>query len=665
MAGKIQENEGRSRMVLLGGFALSGPSGADCPIPSAKERALLCVLALSRDGCCSHDKIASLLWSDRQDAQARDSLKHAIADLKSRFGPAGIEALEVGRNTIKLDLTRLGTDVAELEEVAQLGSSELHRIVELYRGDLLDGCHVRDPAFEGWLRFELERLRNLFEETLEKLIADTARAGDAQARYAAARHLLGVDPLRETAARALMEHHAQTGEQAAALRVFNDLCRAMQAELGTAPTRLTVDLARAIRNGAILPSKSDSPLGRAEVLQLPRLPSIAVLPFRNLSGNASEDYFADGVAEDIVALLSHYRWFFVIARNSSFAFRERRSSEKEIAHELGIRYLLDGSVRRAGGRVRLTAELIDAEKGVVIWSERYDRDISDLLVLQDELARHVVGAIEPEILRGESARAISASGFNLDAYDCHMRGVWHHNKQDRPEDFDESIRWQRRAIALDPQLARAHMILSRSLYARSLHGFSTDLDADRRDLVDAASRAVSLEPHDAYAHYAMSIAHLMDLRPVSAVEEAMRAVELAPNLALAQNALGWSQIFAGNPADAIGPVELALRLSPRDPVQYFFQCALALAHFHLGEHETSVQFARQAVAAKPRYFSMLVLLAGLAKLGLMSEAEDLSARATLMAPKDAATYWTLLFPYSSPAHRADIEAAIKAGGIGH
>jgi TolB-like protein/DNA-binding SARP family transcriptional activator len=661
MAGKMQEYEGHSRLALLGGCVLTGPDRAECPIPSAKGRALLCILALSPDGSSSHEEIASLLWSDRQDAQARDSLKHALADLRARFDAAGIPQLEATRSGIRLDLARVRTDIADLEQEIRSGPSGLSGVLDLYRGEVLAGSNVRDPAFEDWLRIERQRLRNLVEETLDKLIAEAGRRGDTQMMFAAARRLLDLDPLRESAVRTLMEHHARIGEQAAALRVFNELCRAMKAELGAEPTRSTFELARAIRDGAILTVTSDGL--KAESLQVPRLPSIAVLPFRNLSGNADEDYFADGVAEDIVALLSRYRWFFVIARNSSFAFRERRSSETEIGRELGVRYILDGSVRRAGGRVRLTAELIDAEQGVVIWSERYDRDISDLLALQDELARHVVGAIEPEILRGESTRAISTSGFNLDAYDCHMRGVWHHNRQDRPQDFDESIRWQRKAIALDPQLARAHMILSRSLYARSLHGFSTDLEADRRDLVDAANRAVALEPHDAYAHYAMSIAHLMDLRPVAAVEEAMRAVELSPNFALAQNALGWSRIFAGNPQDAIGPVDLALRLSPRDPVRYFFQCASALAHFHMGAHETCVQIARQAVSAKPRYFSMLVLLAGLVRLDLIPDAESLAEKAKQIAPKDPATYWKLLFPYESRDHRAEISAALQGLGI--
>jgi TolB-like protein/DNA-binding SARP family transcriptional activator len=661
MAGKMQEYEGHSRLALLGGCVLTGPDRAECPIPSAKGRALLCILALSPDGSSSHEAIASLLWSDRQDAQARDSLKHALADLRARFDAAGIPQLEATRSGIRLDLARVRTDIADLEQEIRSGPSGLSGVLDLYRGEVLAGSNVRDPAFEDWLRIERQRLRNLVEETLDKLIAEAGRRGDTQMMFAAARRLLDLDPLRESAARTLMEHHARIGKQAAALRVFNELCRAMKAELGAEPTRSTFELARAIRDGAILTVTSDGL--KAESLQVPRLPSIAVLPFRNLSGNADEDYFADGVAEDIVALLSRYRWFFVIARNSSFAFRERRSSETEIGRELGVRYILDGSVRRAGGRVRLTAELIDAEQGVVIWSERYDRDISDLLALQDELARHVVGAIEPEILRGESTRAISTSGFNLDAYDCHMRGVWHHNRQDRPQDFDESIRWQRKAIALDPQLARAHMILSRSLYARSLHGFSTDLEADRRDLVDAANRAVALEPHDAYAHYAMSIAHLMDLRPVAAVEEAMRAVELSPNFALAQNALGWSRIFAGNPQDAIGPVDLALRLSPRDPVRYFFQCASALAHFHMGAHETCVQIARQAVSAKPRYFSMLVLLAGLVRLDLIPDAESLAEKAKQIAPKDPATYWKLLFPYASREHRAEISAALQGLGI--
>jgi hypothetical protein len=170
--------------------------------------------------------------------------------------------------------------------------------------------------------------------------------------------------------------------------------------------------------------------------------------------------------------LSQYRWFFVIARNSSFAYKGRALDVKQIAGELGVRYVVEGSVRKAAGRVRVTGQLIDTETGAHLWAQRYDRDYADIFAIQDELTQNVVGAIEPEIVMGEGRRAVYKGTGNLDAYECHMRGMWFHNHQDTAEHFAESISWQRRAIALDPRFARAHMVLARSLYARSMFGYS-------------------------------------------------------------------------------------------------------------------------------------------------------------------------------------------------
>jgi TolB-like protein/DNA-binding SARP family transcriptional activator len=648
-------------LALLGGFSLADANGRPCPIPSTKARALLAVLALSPNGSSTHEALSALLWSDRGEAQARDSLKHALADLKARLAAASIPGLDIQRRGIRLDPALIETDVSAFLNAARDNAPDLERALMLYPGDLLEGTNVRDAAFEDWLGFERRRLRDLAESTAARLIETSLANGDDKRAYAAAQRLAQLDPLREDAARAIMRHHASNGERAAALKVYDTLARRLAEDLQTKPDAATNELARQIRDRATLPAINPRP--ETPALVLPALPSIAVLPFRNLGGNEDQDYFADGVAEDIIALLSHYRWFFVISRNSSFAFRDRTVGLGHIAKELGVRYILDGSVRRVGDRIRLTAELIEAATGVAIWSDRYERNLADLLALQDELARQVVGAIEPEILRGESNRAHVKGALNLDAYDFHMRGVWHHNRQDQPEDFDQSIRLQRKAVGLDPGMARAWMILSRSLYARALHGFSTDLEADRLDLLEAATRAVSLEGHDAYAHYAMSIAHLMDNQPAAAVIEAERAVELAPSFALAQNALGWSRIFTGAYSAALEPINLAIRLSPRDPVIYFFHCALALAHFHLGDHDSCVALARRAVSAKPRYFSMIVLLAGLARLDRLTEARQIAASARLTQPHDRDGYWLRMFPYADIKSRTEVEHALVAAGF--
>ncbi len=250
--------------------------------------------------------------------------------------------------------------------------------------------------------------------------------------------------------------------------------------------------------------------------------------------------------------LSHYRWFTVVSRNSSFMFRETRGGTREIAQALGVRYVLDGSVRRVGLGIRLSGHLIDAEADAALWAAHYERGIEELFAIQDDLTQQVVGAIEPQLLIGESNRAQARILTSPDAYDCHMRGFWHHNQQDRAEDFANAIDWQRRAIQLDPGFARPYMALARSHYARCLFGHSHDIEP------------VALDSRDAYSHYAMCLAHLLSGRPTEALAAAEYATEINPSLALAHNAVGWARVFVGRAADAIDPLTTAVRLSPQE-----------------------------------------------------------------------------------------------------
>jgi TolB-like protein len=660
----MRETQHKGRLTLLGTFRLQAPDGADCPIAGAKQRALVAVLALAPAGRLTHDRAMSLLWSDRGETQARDSLKHAVADLRLRLAALGGDILGVPRDGITLNLTAFDVDTIEVASLCATGTPEaIGTALDLLAGELLDGLVVRDPGFDDWLRIERLRLRSLGETAAGRILREAEEAGGDGAAAQVAQKLLRLDPLREDAVRCLMRHHANQGERTLALRLFEDLGRQLQAELRATPEKATAELAQAIRTRhATVADLSARPEAAAPPRQPPVRPSVAVLPLRNEGGDPEQDYFADGVAEDILTALSHFRWFPVIARNASFAYRDRQPGLREIARELGVRYILDGSVRKIGARVRLTAELVEPETGFQVWGERYDRDLADIFAIQDDLARRVVGAIEPEILRGESQRALTKPPVSLDAYDCHMRGVWFHNLQGGPGEFEQAIRWQRRAIELDPGLARAYMILSRSIYARCLYGYSDDLERDRRDLLDAATRAVALEDRDAYAHYAMCCAHLLNLQPGAAVIDAERATELAPDLALAQNALGWARIFTGRFDEAIGPIEAAMRLSPRDPITYFFNSRLGLAHYHLGNYESAVRYSQRSLYSRPRYFNMLVLLAGFGQLGRTEDAQALMPQIRANEPPDPARFWQFNFPYALPEHRAAIVVGLcKAG----
>lgn len=397
-------------------------------------------------------------------------------------------------------------------------------------------------------------------------------------------------------------------------------------------------------------------------LALPDKPSIVVLPFVNMGGDSEQDYFADGITEDIITALSRYRWFFVIARNSSFAYKGRAIDVKQVARELGVRYVLEGSVRKAGAKVRVTAQLIDAESGNHLWAERYDRNYADVFTIQDEITESVVGAIEPEILMGEGSRAARKSVANLDAFDCCMRGMWHHY-QTNDEDLRQAEMWMRRSIELDPKLARAHMALARILFGRLLFGWSDDMARDLATASTAAERAVALDDRDPYSHYALFATSLLNRRHQNALAEAQRSIDLNPNFALGHLALGWVRIYIGHFGEALDPLLRALRLSPNDPMAFLFVSQIALLHYHLGNYEEAIHYAERARRVRRIYIVLRTLLASLGQLGRTEEAKDILVEMKRNEPVDMARYWSMTTPYADPAHRELLIDGLRKAGM--
>ncbi len=397
-------------------------------------------------------------------------------------------------------------------------------------------------------------------------------------------------------------------------------------------------------------------------LALPDRPSIAVLPFANMSGDAEQEYFADGITEDIITALSHYRWLFVIARNSTFVYKGRAIDVKQVARELGVRYVLEGSVRKAGGRVRVTGQLIEADTGAHLWAQRFDRDFADIFALQDEVTESVVGAIEPEMLIDAGRRAARKSPANLDAFDCCMRGIWYFNQFTR-DDSRQAEAWLRRSIELDPKLARAHMCLARALVQRSWSGWSDDIGRDLAAAQTAAERAVAVDDRDPYMHYALFLVRLVSGRHQQALAEAQRAIDLSPNFALGHFALGWVRIFIGRFAEALDPLLRCLRLNPRDPQAYLFVSLMALAQYHLGNYEEATHYAEQALGGRRLYPVLRTLLASLGQLGRTEEAKAVLAEMERIKPLDAERHWEITNPYADPAHRAHLIEGLRKAGM--
>jgi adenylate cyclase len=398
------------------------------------------------------------------------------------------------------------------------------------------------------------------------------------------------------------------------------------------------------------------------ILSLPDKPSIAVLPFVNMSGDPEQDYFVDGITEDIITALSRYRWFFVIARNSSFAYKGRSVNLQHVAQELGVRYVLEGSVRKAGNQLRITGQLIDAETGVHIWAEHYDRSYEDVFAIQDEITENVVGAIEPEILMKEGRRAIQQAKADPNAFDCCIRGMWHHY-QSTQEELVEAEKWLRRAIEIDPKYARGHMALARVLFGQCVFGWSADVDSNRTEIGSLAARAVTLDERDPYCYYALFAGNFLAGRHQAALAAAQRAIDLNPNFALGHLALGWVRIFIGHFNEALEPLLHTLRLSPHDPIAFLFMHLIALAHYHLGNYEEALHFGECALATRRNLLVLVVVIASLGMLDRLEEARPLVDEVSLLGPPDAKVYWIAVYPYADPAHREHLYEGLRKAGV--
>jgi adenylate cyclase len=364
---------------------------------------------------------------------------------------------------------------------------------------------------------------------------------------------------------------------------------------------------------------------------LPDKPSIAVLPFQNMSGDPEQDYFADGMVDDIITGLSRIKWLFVIARNTTFSYKGKAVDVKQVGRELGVRYVLEGSVRKVGDRVRITGQLIDAATGVHVWAERYDRKIDDIFALQDELTLSVVAAIEPSLRQAEIERVARKRPESLDAYDLVLRAQ-QQTYSGRPELSAEALVFLERALALEPTYALAHAFAAmchHSLFLRS--GFSED---NRTKAVNHARAAIAHGQDDALALTFAGFSIGMDGHDRAAAFVAFEAaVSLSPSSALSYILGSVDLAWSGRAERAMDWANRGLRLSPFDPLRFAAFNALAMANFQLGRYDEAANAARRAIQSNPNFSICYVhLAAALAGLGQLEGARAAAARALELQP---------------------------------
>ena len=360
--------------------------------------------------------------------------------------------------------------------------------------------------------------------------------------------------------------------------------------------------------------------GSKAPLALPDKPSIAVLPFTNIGEDTKQDYFADGIAEDLITALSHIRWMFVTARNSSFAYKGQSPDVRKVGQELGVRYVVEGSVRKGSNRIRVSAQLIDATIGNHVWADRYDRDLAELFDLQDEITEAIVAAIEPAIGEAERDRAKRKPPDNLDAWESYQRGLWH-MYQFTAEGNVAARNFFTRAIALDGQFAPPHGALAYTLFIDVHLGFAQSREDTIATAIAWGRDGIAVDDKDPMSHFGLGRVLMMAGEYQAALTELEIAVDLNPNFALAHLGLGTAREAIGRSHDAIKSLDTAIRLSPHDPILWTMENARAAVRIGLGDYEQALDDARQACRhPNTGFHSYLSLASALAHLDRLDEA---------------------------------------------
>jgi adenylate cyclase len=401
-------------------------------------------------------------------------------------------------------------------------------------------------------------------------------------------------------------------------------------------------------------------LPRPQPLPLPDKPSIAVLPFA--AASAEDEYLADGIADDIITALSKMRWLFVIGRNSSFAYKGRAISVTEIARQLGVVYVVTGSTRRSGSRIRVSAQLVEGDTGGAIWAERYDRDLSDVLILQDEIAEQIAGAIEPELLKREGQRAAERPLQDLTAWDMVRRGVWEFHKF-TPTSLRVARDLFRKVIAIAPNAADGYLWLGRVSGGLVSYDWTDDPDATLREGMAAALHAVQLDDRSPYAHYAVAVTHTFGGVLEPAIRAAERAVSLSPSFALGYLILGVAHLFSGRANQALEALEHGLRLSPSDPNNLNWFLYAAVACCFTGQPERGLTFARRSLELRPHWACALKIVV-LCCRAIGDERQAQLALDEMQSVGDTQSDLTRFISKFNPAWGAKIERAITECDVG-
>src|SRR5262245_22186028 len=627
------------RLSLLGRFELTGPDGS-IDLPNKKLAGLLAYLACTQPIPQHREKLATLLWGSHFDTQARQNLRQALFRLRRVLGQ---DVLLGDGEEVSLAPGTIVCDAAQLEVLTRQGTrASLTQAVELYKSRLLVDITVPEGAWRDWLDSERVKLEGIALDAMVKLGDLELQAAFSEQALAAANKAIAVNNLREDAHRLAIRALAAAGRRADALKRYEHLVALLKSELEVEPDASTQVLVRSLRQPNLAPSApvalADAPTrARAEFPALPDRPSIAVLPFANMSGDPAQEYFADGMVEDILTALSRVRWLFVIARQSSFAYKGRAVDVKQIGRELGVRYVTEGSVRKFGNRVRVTAQLIDAETGAHLWADHFDGTLEDVFELQDNVASSVAGVIEPTLQVAEHRRSVQRPTDDLTAYDLFLQARVALYLVSR-EGARRALELAEQALERDPNYGSALAVATRchsNIYAC---GWTNDLEATRKEGIELARRALRVAGDDPFiiANAAISLA-LFGEDVATTITLVDHSLQLNPNFALGWHLSAQVRLWAGQYDLAIVHIETSIRLNPLESrhgrSRHGTNLLIGMGHFFARRTEKAVEMLGLALQENSEWPPTLRFMAScLAHMGRLNEAQEIVKRLRAITP---------------------------------
>jgi TolB-like protein len=616
----------RWSLRLFGGFELGAlPGGKRLTSLGKRERVLLSYLALSPDHSQHRRKLATLLWGDSTDETALDNLRTCVWSLRKALGDAKHSFIVSEGERMVLDAASFDVDVLTFRRLAsQSGSRELEAAGKLYSGELLEGLTIESEEFESWRRSESTRYRHQVMDVLGRLMKQSGERGETEAAIQAGTRILELEPLHEPAVRYLMRLYSESGRRGVAMQLYRTLADALRAELNTQPEAATravfTEISRADHPApaqVAAPSKTHT----GEV-------TIAVLPFANMSGDASQEFFSDGMTEEITSALAKAPKLQVIARTSAFQFKGQNQDVRTVGQTLGVSHLIEGSVRRAGDRVRISAQLIHAGDGVHLWSESYDRQITDIFAIQEEIARAIAAALRAPLGLEPGERLVPNRTADLESYQQYLvaRGLY----RARGAGVGQAIAILEPLVMREPGYAPAWALLARCYSLVPVYSpvtFGGLVEEARRTwqnwlakMETAGRRATHLDPKHADGYVALASIQTMTGKWEEAEDLLNQALKLDPDDPEALHYYSVMLTYVGKCKAAMAMRE---RLRTLDPLVPVYDIVTAYVMWIVGQ-KTAALSVWEAIPpdALGGFYRNVCLAGAYAAFGRFAEAAD-------------------------------------------